>query len=184
MKGVIFNVLEDFVDEQFGEGVFDSLVEAALPDSDGVFVGPGTYPDEELFAIVGKALEVKGLELEPVLKSFGHYLFGKLAEKYPVFVEPYNHPKDFIKTVHGVIHVEVKKLFPEAETPNFKYSNDKEDFLTLTYESKRNLFPLAEGLISGAGDFFKSPIQITYQEVNPDENYCVFDLQFSPAKAA
>lgn len=179
MKGVVFNILEGFIDENFGDGTFDELVDASLPDNTEPFVGPGTYPDEHLFKIVGKAIELQELELEPTLRGFGKYMFGKLAAKYPDFVNVHNNPKDFIKTIHDIIHVEVRKLFPEAVTPKFLYSNDTDGRLTLRYESERNLFALAEGLIDGSAEYYKMPIKITREEANPEEHYCIFNLEFS-----
>lgn len=178
MKGIVFNVLESYIDEKFGAGVFDKLVEESLPDNIDPFVGPGTYPDEQLFAIVGKALEVKKLELEPVLRDFGKFMFSALAKKYPVFVEPHDNPKDFIKTIDNIIHVEVKKLFPEAVTPKFSFFNDSDKKLSLKYESARKLFALAEGLIDGAGEHYQQPIKVIRKEENLETGYCVFDLEF------
>ena len=52
MKGVIFNLLELFVDQEAGEGAFDEAIDALSLPSGGVFVGPKTYPDTELLALV------------------------------------------------------------------------------------------------------------------------------------
>jgi hypothetical protein len=179
MKGIVFNILEDFIDENFGDNTFDTLVELVLPELDEPFVGPGTYSDEQLMAIVGKAIEVKKLELDPTLRAFGAFMFTKLASKYPGFVDPHDNPKDFIKTIHDIIHVEVRKLFPEAITPVFIYSNETENSLTLKYVSKRNLFALAEGLMDGSGAYYNKPFKIKRTEENREDNYCVFDLDFS-----
>lgn len=179
MKGVVFNILEGFIDESFGDGTFDEIIDTVFIEEIDPFVGPGTYPDEHLFLIVQKAVELKKLDLEPILRTFGKYMFFQLAIKYPNFVQHHDNPKDFIKTVHNVIHVEVKKLFPEAETPKFLYSNDIDGKLTMRYESKRNLFSLAEGLIEGSGEFYNKPVKVIRKSFSVDENYCVFDLEFS-----
>lgn len=179
MKGIIFNALEEFVNENFGEGTFDFLVEKSLPDKEDTYVGPGTYSDEELFKIVETAVEVKNLDLEETLKGFGVFLFTILAGKYPQFLEPFDNAKDFIKTVHDIIHVEVRKLFPEAETPSFSFFNESKNTISLRYESKRKLFTLAEGLIEGAGNYYNQKITINRSDTNTDQGYCVFNLSFS-----
>jgi hypothetical protein len=179
MKGIVFNVLESYVDGKYGDGVFDTLVEKSLGDAQDPFVGPGTYPDSSLMSIVETAIAAKGLDPHELLVDFGKYMFHALAAKYPSFLEVHNNPKDFIKTIHDVIHVEVRKLYPEAVTPAFFYSNDSKDKLTLRYESERNLFSLAEGLLYGSGEYYKMPISVKRVDYSEEEHFCVFDLDFS-----
>jgi hypothetical protein len=59
MKGIIFNILEDFTNEKFGEDEFDFIVEKSILETTDPFVGPGTYPDSDLFKIVTKIVELK-----------------------------------------------------------------------------------------------------------------------------
>ena len=178
MKGIIFNVFEDFLDEKYGENTFDNIIEAMVPDVKEPFIAPGTYPDELLFSIIHKTMEEKNLELNPTLLEFGEFLFLQLAKKYPVFVKSHNNAKDFIKTIHDIIHVEVRKLFPEAVTPDFSYSNEKENEITITYTSKRSLFILAEGLINRCAKYYKEEIKLTILNQNMKDNSCIFHLKF------
>lgn len=179
MKGIIFNVLESYCDDFLEVGSFDEIVERILPDVKDPFVAPGTYKDEYLTLIVAEISRVKNKKPDVLLRDFGRYLFTALANRYPHFVSPYNHPKDFIKTIHDVIHVEVIKLFPDTATPNFYYSNDFENQLTIKYESGRKLYSLVEGLVDGVGEYYKSPIVVDCIEKNPNEHYALFKLSFS-----
>ncbi|MCY4644069.1 MAG: heme NO-binding domain-containing protein [Bacteriovoracales bacterium] len=179
MKGIIFNILEEFVDRSYGEGSFDKLVDEALGDSSEVFVSPETYPDEKLFSLLDKIVEIRKVDLDDVLKSFGRYMFGKLARKYPLFVQPYDNPKDFIKTVNDIIHIEVKKIFLESEPPIFLCVKESGNNMTIRYESKRNLSSLAEGLLNGVADYYKKPIRILDKKKVTEENLCIFQLEFT-----
>ncbi|MFQ5586113.1 MAG: heme NO-binding domain-containing protein, partial [Thermodesulfobacteriota bacterium] len=121
MKGVIFNLLEQFIAENFGEEKYEEIVTECALKTGEPFVGPGTYPDEDLIAIVSRAVETLGIAPPEALHGFGRFCFPKLAEKFPDFVQPFKHPKPFMKTIDSVIHVEVKKLFKDAEPPRFIY---------------------------------------------------------------
>jgi len=130
-------------------------------------------------AIVGKTIEVMGISVPEALYAFGRFCFPKLAEKYPLFVEPHNHPKPFLKTIESVIHVEVKKLFEDAEPPGFIYDDPAADRLIIKYRSKRKLCKFMEGLIDGVADYYKSPIQYKQRVCALDGgDVCEFELTF------
>ena len=59
-----------------------------------------------------------------------------------------------LKTVDGVIHVEVRKLYDDTYLPVFQYQEPAEDQLIITYYSKRKLYPFMEGLIEGVSLHF------------------------------
>ena len=180
MKGIIFNLLEEFITEKFGEEKYEEIIEQCPLKTKAPFVAPGSYPDSDLFAIVTKITEKLGIALPEALKLFGEFCFPKLANKYPVFVTPYKHPKEFLKTVDSIIHVEVKKLYRDAELPKFGYTDPSSNRLIIEYESKRNLCLFMEGMIDGVAHYFKSPIK--YKQTKcalKNSKVCEFDLTFS-----
>ena len=149
MKGVIFKHLESFVCETFGMEFFEELLEGTTLQTEGPFLGPGTYPDEDLLALVGTLLDRSGLELGDALFTFGRYLFDRLTEGYPEAVSSQPDLKTFLLTVESVIHVEVKKLFPGAITPKFEYDDPGGNRLVMRYFSERRLCPLFRGTAAG-----------------------------------
>lgn len=158
MKGVIFNVLEDFVVDGWGEDAYEKILGQCPLKTKEPFVGPGTYPDADLFAIATKAAEAVGVPLPDALRAFGKYMFPKLVEKYPGFVADHTSAKSFLQSVHDVIHVEVRKLFPKAVTPSFTYEDTGEDTLVIHYKSGRKLCHLMEGMLESAGAQFNEKI--------------------------
>ena len=62
MKGVVFNLLEEMVEQNFGIAVWDSLLEAT--NQDGIYVSTETYPDEMLAALVVAAHEKSGIPVK------------------------------------------------------------------------------------------------------------------------
>ena len=59
-----------------------------------------------------------------------------------------------------MIHIEVRKLYPDAELPTLKASAHGPDGLRLTYRSPRCMADFAEGLIEGAAAHFAQPLAI------------------------
>ncbi len=159
MKGIIFNTVEEAVGELFSEDTWDDLVDAA--GVSGSYTALGTYPDEELVALVGAACEATGLSAEEVLVTLGRHSFGKLASHVPDLVDKDAGVFHFLSTVDDIIHVEVAKLVPDADTPVVTTTNIDENTIEVSYTSKRHMGALAKGLVLGAGDFFEEPLDIT-----------------------
>lgn len=176
MKGVIFKFFEDFVVENFGDDVYDDILDSTELETKEPFVGPGTYPDGDLIGMVVSASGMLGISVDVAVKTFGKWMFSKLAAMTPQFVDNHTHPKDFLMTVEDVIHVEVNKLYKHAETPGFEYEDLGADKLLIIYSSKRKMFSLMEGLVEGVGDYFNYNIGQEFEEKD-DKGY--FTLTFS-----
>jgi Haem-NO-binding len=152
MKGIIFNLLEDVVTNHYGADTWDNLLQAA--QLDGVYTSLGHYPDEQLVALVGAASVALKLPPDVIVRWFGQEAIPLLAKKYPGFFQKYTATRPFILTLNGIIHPEVRKLYPGADVPDFDMDSSSPDVLVLGYHSKRKLCALAEGLISGAAIHF------------------------------
>lgn len=180
MKGIIFNLLEQFITENFGEEKYEQIIKQCNLKTTEPFVAPGTYPDEDMIEIVVNTSKELNITVPDALKGYGKFAFFKLAEKFPFFVKPYKHPKPFLMSVENIIHVEVRKFYKDAYTPQFIYNDTSPDTLTITYHSKRKLYHLMEGLLDGVGEFYKVPIQQTHKiyQKNGTE-LCDFELTFA-----
>jgi len=182
MKGEIFNILEDFVVENWGEEVFEEIYDNIHNNliTKEPFVGPGTYPDSDFMSMVNATVEKLGVPLDQAMHAFGKYCFPRLGAKMPGYVEGFDHPKDFLKTVGDVIHVEVKKVFKDANPPDFKYRDPAPDKLVMIYQSKRKFYDFLEGLLAGTADHFNTEISVKREIVatEPDE-ICEFELTFA-----
>ena len=185
MKGVIFNVVESFVIENFGDDVWDEVLDNCELKTQEPFVGPGTYPDEDLIEIATKTVERVEVPLPDALRAIGKYGFPKLAAMVPQLVSSHEHPKPFLLSVHDVIHVEVRKLHETAETPDFRYAQDAPDHLAIEYHSRRGLCHLMAGLLDGVEDHFGVPFeQVQSACVHDGAAHCRFELRFSAASRA
>lgn len=175
MKGIVFNILNDMVEEKFGLAAWDGLLEST--GSDGIFIAPETYPDEELIALVTAAETATGIPLQDLVFSFGEYMVPKFFDNYPIFFDAHTELIPFLLTVDQVIHVEVRKLYPEAGLPEFKYESAQSDRLTMIYQSPRKLCQLAEGLISGSAKHFDQDYELQHATcMHNGADHCELDL--------
>lgn len=179
MKGIIFNIFENFIVSRYDEDTLDEIMEACDLITEDPFVAPGTYPDQDFMQMVHKGSELLSKEVDDFLFQLGHYALFELVGRYPGFVTPYQHPKEFLKTIEDVVHVEVRKLYSDTYLPTFRYQDVAPDKLIITYFSKRRLYPLMSGLIEGVGDHFQVKIEQNQRIYEKEGNeYCDFELIF------
>lgn len=181
MKGVVFNLLESFICEGWGDDTYEEILSGCPLHTREPFVGPGTYPDADLMTIAAATAERLDLELDDALTAFGEYCFPHLMARFPHINVDARDPLTFLKSVDGIVHVEVKKLMPSAVTPSFECIELDGDALELRYRSKRKLCPFATGLIRGLGTHFNAALRITHGPCLRDgADYCGFRVELDP----
>ena len=75
------------------------------------------------------------------------------------------------------MHVEVRKLYPEAELPTFETSFPAPNTMHLIYRSKRPFSALAYGLIKGCASYYGEQIEISMEDQSkPNETIVHFHL--------
>jgi predicted hydrocarbon binding protein len=179
MKGIIFNLLESFVCEGWGEQTYEEVLERCRLRTREPFIGPGTYPDADLVALVSAVTERLDIKMDDALHAFGKYAFAHLVRKFPMFVQGHSHPKTFLKTIDDVIHVEVKKFLRDADPPHITFRDPAPDELVLIYDSRRRMCTLAAGLVDGCAQFFAVPIECREIEcARTGAATCTFHLRF------
>jgi Haem-NO-binding len=177
MKGIVFNLLERAVSDRYGEDVWDSILDAAAVD--GAYTAVGTYPHEQLGAIVAAASKALDVPPDDLIRWFGRAAMPMLAEQYPAFFEGHSDTRSFLLTLNDVIHPEVRKLFPGAYAPSFEFDTSVEDELGLSYISHRNLCAFAEGLIEGAADRYGEDVFIEQTSCTQrGDPSCVIHIRF------
>lgn len=180
MKGIIFRAFEAFVVEQFGQEFYERVLESTPSAAPGVFVGPGTYPDQVLLDLVRTTVELSGAPLEPALIGFGRGAFSRLAATFPSCVTEHEHPIDLLQSIDGVIHTEVRKLYPEAVTPRIQVVRTDHDVAQLFYQSARRLCPVLIGLVQGACDRLGYAMQHTHPRcMQRGDAVCEFEMTFT-----
>ena len=169
MKGVVFTEFLEMVEARFSADMVDDIIdEASLPHG-GAYTAVGTYPHEEMVALTVALSGRSGLGVQQLLFAFGEHLFGRFSQAYPSFFVGHTDAFVFLAGIEDVIHVEVRKLYPDAELPRFDIEHHDAQRLVLVYQSRRHFEDLAEGLMRGCIAHFGGGISLTREQLGEGE---------------
>lgn len=185
MKGIVFRLFEDFVTEAHGADLWERVLAETELETKEPFVGPGTYPDEDLLALVGTASRVLGVPVPDAVRSFGRFSLAHLVGAVPGLTDGYHDPRELLLALDGTVHSEVRKLWRDARPPRFETESPSPELLRLHYESARGLCPLVAGLLDGAIEHYGVPFEHTHTHcVHRGDARCTFELSFRAVEVA
>lgn len=171
MKGIVFTELFDMVEDLFDANMVDDILDDCDLESGGAYTTVGTYDHTELLQIVTALSKHTDLPVKDLVHKYGHHLFFRFHALMPVFFEAPKSAFELLESVHGYIHVEVKKLYPDAALPHFATERFDGDKLIMTYKSHCPFADFAEGLIHGCIAFYKETIDVQSEDRNTKEEY-------------
>jgi len=159
------------VEARFGANMVDDIIDECTLETGGSYTSVGTYHHTELLSLVGALGAKTKIPVKDLVYVYGHHLFSRFHAIMPHFFDGKTNAFDFLKSVHGYIHVEVKKLYPDAQLPEFKTTLVDDQTLVMTYISKCPFADFAAGLMAGCIDFYQEKITVTYEDKNTDTHY-------------
>lgn len=160
MLGVVFSEFLEMVEERFSIDMVDAIIEESGIASGGSYTAVGNYDHQELLKLVGILSEKTGIAAGDLVAAYGRHLFGYFVDRYPSFFSKADSSIDFLETIENHIHVEVKKLYPEAELPTFQHRRNDDGTFDMIYRSRRPFSDLAQGLIEGCIDYYNDPYEL------------------------
>jgi hypothetical protein len=171
LKGIVMTLLAEMVESQFGLAEWGEILKDA--DLEGAYTSLALYDDAELFVLVSVISQRSGMPQEDLIYSFGEFMFPAFHTRYPQLIDGASGFLDFLESIDSMIHVEVKKLYPDAITPKFEHQRISKRELLLKYHSKRKLCKLAEGLIAGAATHFSTAYTLKHDPcIHRGADYC------------
>lgn len=175
MKGLVFKEFLKLVENTFGYETVDAIIEDAKVDTQGAYTSIGTYHHTELIKLVTQLGDKTQIPFSKLLKIFGKNLIPTFAIRFPDFFKAQN-SFEFLKVLHNNIHVEVKKLYNDAELPIFTILQQDSKILILEYQSSRPFADLAEGLIEGLIIHYNEKIELKVDNPKKTNNHRIFTL--------
>ena len=159
MKGMVFTEFLEMVEAKFSADMVDDIIaDSDLPNG-GAYTSVGTYDHAELVKMVVALSQRADIPAPTLVQVFGEHLFGRFNVLYPSFFAGITSALDFLEGIETVIHTEVRKLYPDAQLPQFECTRSA-DGLHMRYSSPRHFGDLAEGLIKGAVAHFGGGIDV------------------------
>lgn len=186
MKGVVFTIFLEMVDDVFGIETTEKIISDSDLPSGGAYTSVGTYDHGEIVSLVTNLSSSTGIAVPVLIKTFGEHLLGEFHRLYPDFFAEVDDVLSFLEYVDGYIHVEVLKLYPDAKLPKIETRRLSCGSLELIYKSDRMMGDLAEGLIGGAISHFGGQHSFSRQdETAKGAGQCVrFKVTAQSEKAA
>lgn len=166
MKGMIFTEFLDMVGDQFGLAVKDRVIAAAGGAHDGAYTSVGNYDHREMVAMAVELSAATSLPLNALLIAFGEHVFGVFVRNYGHFFAEAKSAITFLSRIEDYIHVEVRKLYPDAELPSFSYPPCEPGQLVMEYSSPRPMAPFAEGLVRATVKHFGDPLTLKVEDIS------------------
>lgn len=168
MKGIVFREFIAMVESRHSIEMADEIITAANLSSGGAYTSVGTYPHQEMVELVTHLSARTGTGIPELLNGFGRHLFQRFSVIHPEFIKTQASAFELLRRLDGHIHVEVRKLYIDAELPAFDYEEISEGEMVFVYRSSRKLADFAHGLIEGCVEHFGQPMQIERTDL-PDE---------------
>lgn len=171
MKGIVFTEFLEMVEGRFGLAALDQIIGHAQLANDGAYTAVGTYDHQELIQLVSALSELTQVSVPELVRAFGQHLFTRFSVGYPQLFQGVDSTFDFLCRIEHHIHVEVRKLYPDAELPSFTYESGGTDDLVMLYRSRRPFADLAEGLIHGCIEHYGENIEVRREDLEGSEQH-------------
>ncbi|MCA9174595.1 MAG: heme NO-binding domain-containing protein [Planctomycetales bacterium] len=165
MKGVVFTEFLELVETEFGLDVADRILSSSDLSTGGAYTTVGTYDHRELIQLVGRLSDETELPASALVEAFGEHLCRCFVASFPELFAGADNAFDFLASVEGIIHSEVRKLYPDAELPTFEYGQSAPGKMEMTYRSTRPFADLAEGLIHASIAHFGGEIDVVREDL-------------------
>lgn len=176
MKGLVFREFLNMVESEFGDEMTDLIINEANIPNEGAYTSVGTYDHKELIDLVTRLSIHTNIESSELFKRFGQQSFKVFEKSYISYFENISDSFSFLSLVENTIHVNVLKLYPEAELPRIEVNQADNSQMILTYHSKRKMGSFAEGLITGCMDHFNEEADIKKTNLVEDGSVVEFTI--------
>lgn len=176
MKGIVFTELLEMIEDTYGYALVDQLLTESNLPSGGTYTAIGTYDHAEMITLVDGLSQKTQLPVPDLLRAYGQYMFVSFTKGYRPFVDRVDSAFGLLQSVHYHVHVEVRKLYPDAELPHFTVEQPAPNHLTMRYESERKLADFAHGLIQGCLTHYGEAATITQTNLTDDGKVVLFDI--------
>jgi len=164
MKGIVFTEFIEMVEKKFGDELADQLIEENDLPSQGIYTSVGTYDYSEMVTLLTDLHKRTNIPIPKLLYTFGEYLFHTFSTSYGHFFKHVPDAFTFFESIDNHIHVEVLKLYPEAQLPKFTTNRVDENSMEMVYESTRRMGDFAHGLIDATLKHFKEEAKVEQTE--------------------
>ncbi|PZW37954.1 heme-NO-binding protein [Mesonia algae] len=177
MKGIVFTEFLEMVEESFGLEILDYIINSSELASEGSYTAVGTYDFFEMQQMLVHLSEVTKIPVNDLIYTYGLYFFKTIESQHADIFQHYTSPIDFVSSIENHIHVQVKKIYPDAELPSFKIVNQNTQELQLIYSSERAMYMFAKALMEKTFEYYKKNVEINFELLNNQGTRVMFKIK-------
>ncbi|MDG1399007.1 MAG: heme NO-binding domain-containing protein [Polaribacter sp.] len=168
MKGIVFTEFLDLVEDKFGLEMVDSIIEQSKLESEGAYTSIGTYKFSEMLQLLQNLSNNTGVTIDDLLLVYAEHFFSVLQTSYPGLLATYKDPLEMLSSIEDHIHIEVRKIYPDAELPVFIVEERTNKSLIMIYKSSRAMHHFGLGLMNKTFEYFNSSAKIILEKIKDD----------------
>ena len=168
MKGIVFTEFLELVETKFGLEMVDKIITSSKLESEGVYTSIGTYSFSEMLQLLQHLSENTGISIDNLLLVYAEHFFSVIKESYPGLLATYKDPIEMLASIENHIHVEVRKIYPDAELPTFEIVEKTKNSLVMIYTSSRAMHHFGLGLMNKTFEHFNSKASIVLEKIKDD----------------
>ncbi|CAL2082192.1 Heme transporter CcmB [Tenacibaculum dicentrarchi] len=168
MKGIVFTEFLDLVEEKFGLEVVDKIISQSTLASQGIYTAIGTYSFSEMLQLLQHLSKHSGISIDDLLLIYAEHFFSVIENSYPGLLATYKEPIEMLASIENHIHVEVQKIYPDAELPTFIVEERTKNSLVMIYKSSRAMHHFGLGLMNKTFEHFNTSATIFLEKIKED----------------
>jgi hypothetical protein len=168
MKGIVFTEFLELVEDKFGLEMVDHIISNSDLESNGIYTSVGTYSFSEMLQLLQHLSERTDISIDNLLLVYAEHFFSVIEKSYPGLLATYKDPIEMISSIENHIHVEVRKIYPDAELPTFEVVEKTENSLVMIYTSSRAMHHFGLGLMNKTFEHFNSTAKIELEKIKED----------------
>lgn len=180
MKGIVFTEFLELVEEKFGIEMVDKIISESNLESGGAYTSIGTYKFSEMLQLLQNLNSNTGISIDDLLLTYAEHFFSVIEKSYSGLLATYKDPIEMLSSIEDHIHVEVKKIYPDAELPEFIVEEKTEDSLVMIYKSNRAMHHFGLGLMNKTFEHFNSSATIVLEKIKEDGTEVKFLIKKTP----
>lgn len=168
MKGIVFTEFLQLVEDKYGLETVDEIIQKSDLSTNGAYTSVGRYEFSEMISLLSNLSELTNLSKDDLLLAYSEHFFDVLVENYPDVIGKYTAPLELLSSIEKHIHVEVLKIYPDAELPKFKIIEKSETSLTMIYSSSKAMYSFGLGLMHKTFEHFNASATIVMRKLKDD----------------
>ena len=159
MHGIVHAELKRFIETKHGRDAWSKIAQQTGLGNK-IYMPTGTYPDQEVLAIVKAASELTRTPAAAILEDFGEFIVPTLMNMYKTLIKPEWGTMELLLNTEETIHRVVRIKNPGAQPPLLKFEKTGPNTLKFHYDSARQMSAVAKGIMKGVAAHYRNTLSI------------------------